>query len=74
MRKILMILCITIMLFGIVGCPSSDEQANRLKTEVYVPGEPVNGTTSPIPEPTSLVLLSTGLFGLAAYGRKRFKK
>jgi hypothetical protein len=30
--------------------------------------------TDPIPEPATILLLSTGLIGLAGYGRKKFKK
>jgi hypothetical protein len=34
-----------------------------------------NGTTaSPVPEPATLVLLGSGLIGLAGFGRKKLKK
>jgi hypothetical protein len=29
---------------------------------------------APVPEPTTIILLGTGLIGLAGWGRKKFKK
>jgi PEP-CTERM motif-containing protein len=82
MKKLFMVLCIVIMFFGIVGCPSSDDPATFSKssfssssgaaTPVIQIG--VGTEASPVPEPTTLVLLGAGLVGLVGVGRKKFFK
>jgi hypothetical protein len=87
MKKLFMVLCVMILFFGLVGCPS-DDPANSLKTSgtstltstpVVAGGTETNGTdtntdTNPTPEPATLLLLGTGLVGLAGVGRKKFFK
>ena len=81
MKKFFMFLCIVMMFFGIVGCPSSDDPATtssfKSATSTQVASADVSENSSDIhatPEPTTLILLGSGLVGLAAFGRKKFKK
>jgi hypothetical protein len=83
MKKLFMVLCVVIMFFGIVGCPSSDDPApgitkssitSTAPAAVEQIGDPTGSEGSPVPEPATLILLGAGLVGLAGFGRKKFFK
>jgi len=80
MKKLFMILCVVIMSFGIVGCPSSSDDPATTSSFTSTTSTPVatadESGDQPLatPEPTTLLLLGSGLIGLAIIGRNRFKK
>jgi hypothetical protein len=75
MKKFFMFLCLVIIFVGIVSCPLYDDQATRGAISMTATTSQISGDeATPVSAPAALVVLGSGLLGLARFGRKTYKK
>ena len=71
MKKLFMVLCVVIIVFGIVGSTSSDDLTSKVTISSVVTRPQIGDyIASPFYTPATLLLLGFGLIGLAKFGRK----
>lgn len=62
------------VVFTLSGFPAGNDPTGAISNVSFQYGTSLNEPNVPVPEPGTLILLGSGLIGLAGYGRKKYRK